>query len=142
MAYKIFLDVNVVADFFDELRLEHASAINLFQKIDSGMVFSYFSESVVNTTSYILRKIISPAEFIQLMNEMLSFISILPCNNDTVINAYYNAKNDLEDAVLYQIALENKMDYFVTSDIKDYKKIAHPLLPVVNAKKMAQLIVN
>lgn len=140
MGYSIFLDINIIADFLDEERMENANAIELFRKIQDGAVLAYFSESVVNTTAYVVRKIISPREFKELMTEMLSVIIYLSSSANTIISAYHNAKNDLEDAVLYQIALENKMDYFVTSDIKDYKKIEHPLLPVVTAKKILSII--
>lgn len=140
MAYSIFLDVNVVADFLDNQRPEHDTAVTLFRNIEDKVTHAYCSESVVNTTSYILRKLMPFAEFKNLMIELVNVVNILPCTNDTVINGYHIAKNDLEDAVLYQIALENKMDYFVTSDIKDYKKIAHPLLPVINSKQMVVLL--
>ena len=63
-------------------------------------------------------------------------------SNLIVQNAYKNAKNDLEDAVLYQIALEHKMDYFISSDVKDFKKIAKNSLPIVSAKKMLGIISN
>ena len=140
MERKIFLDVNIIADFCDADRLEFDNAVKLFMQIYEGNFQGYLSESVVNTASYILRKIVPAAAFKELINGMLSSVTVLPCSNATILSAYRVAKNDLEDAVLYQIALENKMDYFVTSDIKDYKKIANASLPVVTAKQMLAII--
>lgn len=140
MGYKVFLDINIVVDFLDETRKENALAIKLFEEIEKTRVHGFLSESVVNTTSYLLRKAL-PVEFFKIMvNDLISFVKVLPCSNMIIQEAYKNAKNDLEDSVLYQIALQHKLDYFVTSDSKDYKKISHPSLPVVSSKKILEII--
>ncbi|RYY06188.1 MAG: PIN domain-containing protein [Sphingobacteriaceae bacterium] len=140
MAYKIFLDVNIMADFLDTDRKEHVTATALFSAIEKQKVKAYFSESVINTTAYILRKIIETEAFKILMGDLLAIIKVLPCTNKIVKTAYLNAKNDLEDAVLYQIALNGKVDYFITNDNKDFQKLAHQSLPVLSAGKFLELI--
>jgi predicted nucleic acid-binding protein len=140
MAYNIFLDVNVVVDFFLNSRDGHAEAVKLMDAAEKKIVNIYLSESVINTTAYLTRKSIYFNSFKEAMNEMLLFSKVLPCSNIIIKNAYSIAKNDLEDAVLYQLAMHHQLDYFVTSDVKDFKKIQHPLLPVVTAKKMVELI--
>ncbi|MBS1666903.1 MAG: type II toxin-antitoxin system VapC family toxin [Bacteroidetes bacterium] len=142
MGFKIFLDVNIIIDFLDETRSENPFAINLFEHIENRKVLAFFSECVVNTSSYLLRKSFSIDTFKVMMNELLVLVKLLPCSNSIIQEAYHNSKNDLEDAVLYQIALEHKMDYFITSDIKDFKKIAQASLPVVSSKKMVGIINN
>ena len=139
MAFKVFLDVNIVVDYFLPQREGNNNARLLFEKIDGIYVQAYFSESVVNTTSYLVRKIISQNDYKTVMADLLSFIKVLPCSTDIIHKAYANAKNDLEDAVLYQIALNGKMDYFITSNYKDLKKIALPSLPVLSAKELLKL---
>jgi predicted nucleic acid-binding protein len=129
-----------VADFLDRERTEYKSAFELFKEIEQQNIYAFFSESVINTASYVLRKVVPLPQFKILMSDLISHIKILPCTNAIVEQAYKNAKNDLEDAVLYQIALNGKMDYFITSDSKDFKKITHPLLPVVSAKKMLDIL--
>lgn len=140
MAYKIFIDVNILVDAFLDFREGNADAFSIIDMADNHKLKCYLSESVINTTVYLTRKSIKADAIKAGLTEILSFMQVLPCSNETVISAYHNAKSDLEDAVLYQIALENKLDYFVTSDVKDYKKIEHPLLPVVTAKKLLGLI--
>ena len=140
MAYKVFLDINIMADFLDADRKEHIAAVALFSAIEKQKIKAYFSESVVNTTGYILRKIIEVDVFKELMADLLAIIKVLPCTNETIKTAYSNAKNDLEDAVLYQIALNGMLDYFITSDNKDFQKIADKSLPVFSAKKLLELI--
>jgi predicted nucleic acid-binding protein len=140
MAYNIFLDVNIVVDFFLNSREGHAEAVRLIGAAEKEIVNIYLSESVINTTAYLVRKSIHYYSFKEGMNEMLIFGKVLPCSNMIVRNAYRIAKNDLEDAVLYQLAMHHKLDFFVTSDIKDFRKIQHPLLPVVTAEKMLDIL--
>ncbi|MDQ2751533.1 MAG: PIN domain-containing protein, partial [Bacteroidota bacterium] len=125
MAYKAFLDINIVVDFIDESRKEHLSSHLLFNEIAEGNLLGYISESVVNTTFYVTRKQTTVHNFCLFMQDVLDILKILPCTNESVEQAYNIAKNDLEDAVLYQIALSNKMDFFITNDKKDFNKIVH-----------------
>ncbi len=140
MAYKVFLDINILVDFVDSSRKEHESAKNLFDSIDEGRIQAYFSESVINTSSYLVRKVIPVTIFNRLIVRLLGLVKILACTNLIVEEAYNLAKNDLEDAVLYQIALSNRLDFFVTNDKKDFNKIAHPSLKVVSAREALNLL--
>ncbi|RYX82496.1 PIN domain-containing protein [bacterium] len=140
MAYKIFLDINIMADFLDTDRKEHVAATILFSSIEKQKVKAYFSESVINTTGYILRKIIEIDIFKVLVADLLTIIKVLPCTNEIVKTAYSNAKNDLEDAVLYQIAHHGNLDFFITNDNKDFQKLANPSIPVLSAEQFLKLI--
>jgi predicted nucleic acid-binding Zn-ribbon protein len=40
--------------------------------------------------------------------------------------------DDLEDSILYIIALENDCHYFITSNLSDFQSIAQPSLPIVS----------
>ena len=55
MAYKVFPDINIIIDFFQRTRALHEEAKQLFFDIADGKALGYFSESVINTTAYILR---------------------------------------------------------------------------------------
>lgn len=140
MAFKVFFDTNIIVDFFIAKRLGHEDAKTLISAVENNIIKGYFSECVVNTTAYLVRKSVALNEFREEMDEMLTLVKILPCTNNIARAAYAISQNNLEDAVLYQIAFENKMDYFITSDLKDLKKIAHPSLPIINATQMAELL--
>lgn len=55
MVYKVFLDTNIIIDFFQKTRALHREAKQLFLDIADGKISGYFSESVINTTAYIFR---------------------------------------------------------------------------------------
>lgn len=140
MAYKIFLDINIIIDFFQKERPLHKEAKELFYHIDDGNITAYFSESVINTTAYILRKDLSKQDLVHRLDVLNAQIIILPCSNKIVHNAYKRVQNDLEDAVLYQLALEHELDYFVTSDVKDFQKIGSASLPVITSKELIKIL--
>jgi predicted nucleic acid-binding protein len=133
MAYKIFLDTNIIIDYFIEDRPEHKNAVELFEKIIEEEAYAYTAETVINTSAYLLAKYISSKKLKTVLDEMLHFVHILQSNNNTFHRAYLLENNDLEDAVLYQIALENEIDYFITSDVGLSKKLHSKKLPVINS---------
>ncbi|MFT4204181.1 MAG: type II toxin-antitoxin system VapC family toxin [Chitinophagaceae bacterium] len=140
MVYNVFLDTNILVDFFLDDRSGHADAVALIDAADKQLLNICFSESVINTTVYLTRKTIYVDMFKKAMLELNSFIKVLLCTNSIVEDAYFNAKNDLEDSVLYQIALAGKVDYFITSNIKDFKKLEKHSLPVLTAAELIKII--
>lgn len=140
MAYKIFLDINILADFFDSTRPGHKNSTRLFQKLEQGELSGFVSESVLNTLSYILRKQFTAQNLKILLSRLLSFVSILKCDNKIYITGLYLPGNDIEDLILYQIALEHKMDYFISSDKKGFSKTAGDLLPVASTAELLSLL--
>lgn len=140
MGFKIFLDTNIIIDFFDARRSEHETAVQLFDCAEKNIVAAKTSETALNTTVYILRKEFRTDAMKAMLNDLLSFLDILPCSNALYRRALLLNANDLEDAVLYQLALESRLDYFVTSNKKDFKNMVSPLLPVVSAKEMMKLL--
>jgi hypothetical protein len=47
---------------------------------------------------------------------------------------------DFEDGLLYEIALHHQLDYFITSNTKDFKRIQNSMLPVINAKAFNKIL--
>ena len=140
MAFNIFLDINIVADLLDNKRLWHKEASALFAAAEKEDINCYVSESVLNTTAYIVSKNLPVTTTVSIFSYLLSFIKVLPISNKIYIEALQNVKNDIEDSVLYQIALSEKMDYFITNDLKDFKKIENSSLPVIQAKQLLELL--
>ncbi len=139
MAYKIFLDTNIIIDYFLKEREGHENAVSLFTKIIHSEVIAFTSESVVNTSTYLLSKHISNKKLSEYFDEMLTFISILPSNNETFHKAYLLNFNDLEDAVLFQIAFDNKLDYFLSSDKNFTKSLTSHKMPIIKTQDFLEL---
>lgn len=142
MGYKIFLDTNIILDFFYASRESHTEAENLFWHLDTGNCSAFYSESVITTTAYFLKKDFSTAQTCELIDRMSEKISLLQARQVYIKTICKKIPKDFEDALLYEIALENEMDYFVTSNIKDFKKIQIATLPVVTTKQLNSILGN
>ena len=118
MASKIFLDSNIVLDFLDNKRPHHEQAVSLFLEIESGLYEAFISETVITNTDYILRKQATRAQRVSLYNDLLRLLNLLPCSAHTCQAAFRVEFVDIEDCILYQIATEAHLDYFITNDLK------------------------
>mgnify|MGYP003415616967 CR=1 FL=1 len=140
MAYKIFLDVNIVLDLLHADREFHKDAKELFFAIDANLCLAYYSESILTTMAYVLRKKMTPSQINSVILEFSKKIKFLTCTEIESLNAAKKDPLDFEDALLYEIAYHHKMDYFVTSNKKDFKKIAQSGLPVIRARELNKIL--
>ena len=140
MAYKVFLDTNIIIDFLQPVRSFHEDAQNLFIYLSKDAFTGYISESIITTTPYLVRKEYSSNEINAIVKNLNQKLKILHCTNFLVFSALQLNSTDFEDALLYQIALHHQMDYFVTSNTKDFKKILQNTLPVIHARELNKIL--
>jgi predicted nucleic acid-binding protein len=140
MIYKVFLDTNIVIDFFVKERPCHEYAKKVFKMLDENQLYGFISESVITNMAYVLRKYFNPIIVRQIIEDILSLTSLLPANNKLVSNAIKGKISDLEDAILYEIATDNKLHYFISNDLSDFKVVNIKILPVINAAAFLKLL--
>lgn len=136
MATRIFLDTNIFLDLLDNQRQCHKEAVLLFELIDNGEVMAFFSESVVTTTDYLLQKLLSKDLRTEFFGEISKKIQMLPCSNMILDRAVSLEFGDLEDLILFQLALENKVDFFITND----KKLLNSMLKGIQLIQAGQFL--
>ena len=139
MAYKVFIDTNIIIDFLQPIRPFYEEAQQLFTHLSNDIFTAFISESIITTTPYLIRKEFSVSEINTILKNLNQKLKILSCNNSLINFALQFDPSDFEDALLYQIALHHQMDYFVTSNIKDFRKIQRAELPVVRAKDLNKI---
>ena len=135
MAIKVFLDTNIVLDILDDKRSFHPQAVKLYRLIEDYELNAFISESVLTNSDYILQKIATKPIRLSMLSQLLDFVEVLPCITKTCLNAFQRNVADLEDALLYQVALEANVDYFITNDSSVLKKLSSSSLPVVSTKE-------
>jgi predicted nucleic acid-binding protein len=131
MAYKIFLDANIVLDLTLK-RKEFENVKNIFNNIQKGIFKAYISSSVLHIVSYILNKEYSVKATKDILITLLQDVTLIDCPNEIAVNALISKINDIEDALQYYVALNHKMDYFISND-KQLKKESLSTLPVLNS---------
>jgi predicted nucleic acid-binding protein len=64
----------------------------------------------------------------------------LPCSNFLFLQSLKLDFDDIEDAVIYNLAIQNKSDYFITNDKQALKKLATKKLPIITTKDFLVLM--
>src|SRR4051812_39003265 len=132
MAYKLFIDLNVFLDVFLERTPNWKDSEVILRQAATEQIDLFTSANNLVNVIYVLRKqALKNAEIIEVIDLILTYTQLVNTSNTSFRQALRAGFNDVEDAVQYYTALDVKgINYFVTSNTKDYKKaVGH--LPVV-----------
>ena len=126
MANKIFLDTNIIVDFVLERNNELDAIKEIIYLGELNKIELFFSESIIATSIYLFQK--QKIDALTIVREICKTITVIPFSNDVL---YYPLEKfkDIEDGLLYFTAVKNKMDYFITRNVKDFTFL-FPSLPV------------
>ena len=128
---QVFLDTNVFLDAIlqrnDAARCDEILSLGQRREISIKT-----SSSILVTVIYFLQKAqLDAATIIAVIDKLLKVVSLQSPSEKTFSNALHAGFPDLEDAVQYFTASQvDDMDYFITSNTKDFKK-ATAQLPVL-----------
>lgn len=138
MAYKIFLDINVILDFTLERNSFEAIEI-IFNKIENNFQKGYITSATIHTLSYLLSKQYGQKKTKELLLALMNTVSVIDPPQEVIINALHANFNDIEDAIQVYTALHYKMDYFITSDKKLIKESTEKL-PILTPKEFNKIL--
>ena len=129
---KIFLDTNVILDHaLDRAFANEAEKILLMS--EQSEVNCYISSGSLYTLAYVIEK--ATKSIVLVRKKLLQYLTFLtpvsnmPYNFESALND--NAFDDIEDAFQYYTALQAGCDFFVTVNIKDFKRGEKKQLPVL-----------
>lgn len=137
MAYKLFIDADVVIDFFTD-REPHANpASELFEMNEQGNVRLFLSAISVNNIYYIVRKFLGHKKTIEIIETLTEMVEIIGTSKIEIIQALKNDFSDFEDSIQYSTALNIKdLDAIITRNVKDYKNSSIAVMTPLNFLKM------
>jgi predicted nucleic acid-binding protein len=140
MAFKVFADTNVFLDALLERGTDWLNAEEIMELSATNRIDLFTSASNLVNVIYILQKQrLTPNEVILSGELILSYTNLVDISKQSFRNAMRAGFSDLEDAIQYHTALQVKeIDFFITSDVKGYKK-ALPQLPVILPKQFMAL---
>jgi predicted nucleic acid-binding protein len=133
MAFKIFLDANVLLDFTLK-RNDYATSRVLIEMGVGGRLQVFITSSVIHIVGYWLTKAYGNLKAKELLLTLLADIQVIDIKHETSLSALHSKINDIEDALQYYTALHHKLDYFITRD-KGLKKAAIAVLPVCSPEE-------
>ena len=125
----IFLDTNVLVDFFADCKPFSMEAAKLFNFSFKKEINIYISAVSYNNIYYILRQSCSHAETIKMLAELNEWTDIIDVTKDIIKKSIKSDFKDFEDAIQYNCAKSlSKIDFIVTRDTKDFKSSSLPIL--------------
>jgi predicted nucleic acid-binding protein len=126
MAIKIFADTNIIVDLIEQRPFDLASIHKIVKMAESGEIEIYVSETVITNALYITKL---PGH----VEKTLDFVKVICIGHNCFQKALRSSFKDKEDAILYFGALNEKLEYFITRDTKDFLNHTVAQLPVMNA---------
>ena len=123
MGYKLFVDSDVVIDFFTDREPHVNPASELFELNEQGLIKLYISAVSINNIYYIVRRFLGQRKAIEVVELLTEMAEIVGTTKNEIIQALRNDFSDYEDSVQYSSALTiSGLDAIITRNIKDYKK--------------------
>lgn len=140
MAYKVFIDTNVFLDAFLERTADWESAEALLRAATLEQLDIYTSaNNLINVIYFLQKQKLTQADIIELVELTLTYTQLADTSKAAFRQALRANFADLEDAIQYYTALNIRgIDYFITSNAKDYKK-ATSQLSVLSPKQFMKL---
>lgn len=137
---NIFLDTNVVIDFLANREPFADSATEIFNLSEEGHVKLYISAVSYNNIYYILRRSLTNAAVIKILEQLCELTSTQDVTASIISNSLKSNFKDFEDAIQYNCALSvPKLYALVTRDTKDFRKSN---IPVLTPDELLGLIKN
>lgn len=117
---RLLIDTNVILDIiFNRKGCE--TAINLLKKIEQEEGSAYITASAVTDLFYIIRKETHDTEqTYQILLNLFKVVRILSVAEYDIKDAFEARWKDFEDCVQYTVARNNKINYIITNNKKDY----------------------
>ncbi|MEX2350634.1 MAG: PIN domain-containing protein [Flavobacteriaceae bacterium] len=128
----LFIDTNIVLDLLSKREKFYRDAQDLFTLADNNNETLYISTLTFANTYYLLSKHHKPQEAKNILLKFKLLVTILSVNDKILELALISDFKDFEDAIQYFTALENKTEFIITRNKKDFK---HTQLPVMTAKE-------
>jgi len=120
MPERVLFDLNVILDVI-EARSPHLlhsgpALETAYQQKIQGVV----SASSIDTLAFLLQRKLSVQRARSVIKDLLEFFEVASVSEKTIHRALDLKMKDLEDAIVYQAALDHGCDCLVTRNLRDF----------------------
>ena len=139
MSNNLFVDTDIILDIVLEREDFYDDSSYIFRRFENSSAILYTSPTIIVNAQYTGQKLISKEKCRRTINYLLNYFIILEADIDILKKAYESKFADIEDAVQYYTATKNnKIDFFITRNIKDFKYGEDKLL-VISPKQFKNM---
>jgi len=143
MAFKIFLDANVILDFALRREVGYDNAKKIVQSVIDGKFNAYITPAIVHIAGYYLTRAYEAETAKKILLALLTDITTIDIPHSITLHALRSSMMDIEDALQYYSAQYHDLDYFVSRDKPLLNFNGKDKLPVIHPKDFVnQFIVS
>ena len=137
---KLLIDTNVILDMV--LKRENCDiSMELFRRIRTVKTEAFITASSVTDLFYIIRKETHDTnQTYMIMENIFKLVAILSVTEKDIQDAFQQKWKDFEDCVQYTTGKNNRIDYIITANQKDYSNAILPVLTPAACIKMIDSI--
>lgn len=119
---KLYLDCNIILDWIVDRPPFSSDAVYLINMIEKGEVAGFVSPLVLANCYYILVKTLNKEIAAEFIKDSYTIFEIVDNTKFAVVSSIENSFRDFEDDLHYYSAINNKLDYLITRNKKDFRK--------------------
>jgi predicted nucleic acid-binding protein len=119
---KVLFDANVILDVWLKRDNLYETSLKAVAKAAKMEVVGFIPVTSIPVIFYRTEKQNGKKEAENLLRSLMSFIGVAAADEKTVSDALNAGFDDFEDALVYAIAVNNKMECIVTRDKKGFVK--------------------
>ncbi len=117
---RVFIDSDIILDLLAGRAPFYHAAAGLFSLIDAQLCAGYVSPLIFANLYYILRKQHNRESALRNLRKIRLLLEIVTINQKVIDRALNSDFKDFEDAIQYFAALQNKIDFLITRNVRDY----------------------
>ena len=121
---KVFLDTNIIIDFYDKRDKFYYPAAIIFDLALKGKIQIFVSAITFVNAFFLLRKSYEREELYQSMKGLASLCEITDVDKEIITKSLEKERKDFEDSVQYESSLPYDVDVIITRNQKDFKDFA------------------
>ncbi len=116
----IFIDTNVVLDFFLAREPFYKESKKIFKKVAFNEITAFVSSVTVVNSFYTISKEKDKAIAFKAVADLLKIIEITTTDKEVLEKALLSSFKDFEDAVQNESAIAENLDAIITRNTKDF----------------------
>ena len=126
---RIFLDTNVILDFFLEREPFYYDALKLWAACEEGAVDGYVSALTITNVHYIAQRIKNPTTAMIAVRGILDVFNVVPLDKELLRRAADLHDRDYEDDIQLQSAVKAGCSHLFTRDPTHFHSKAIAIVP-------------
>jgi len=126
---RIFIDTNVILDFFLEREPFYYDALKLWAACEEGRVEGYVSALTVSNVHYIAQRLKSATTAMIAVRGILGVFRVVPLDKELMQRAADFHDRDFEDDIQLQSAIQAGCSHLFTRDPTHFRSTAIAVVP-------------